>query len=217
MAAFKEVLFPPTISYGSSGGPKFKTDVFTSDSGYEQRNIAWRNVRCEFDVSQGIRKNSQMDQLLAFFMAMRGRAYGFRYKDWTDFRFRGEVCAVGTGESASLQIEKTYSYTQVESGETVTYKRKITKIAWNTIAGVAINGVPHVGWSVNHNTGIITLSGGAPAEGALITIGSGEFHVPCRFDTDHIDITQEHWDASTWPSIPIVEIRDWGEALAEEE
>lgn len=215
MAAFKEVLFPPTISYGSSGGPKFKTDVFTSDSGYEQRNIAWRNVRCEFDVSQGIRKNSDMDTLLAFFMAMRGRAYGFRYKDWTDFMFRGEVCAVGNGEDATLQIEKTYSFAQAESGETVTYKRKITKIAWNSLAGIAINGTPVVGWSVDHNTGKLTLPGGAPAEGAQITIGSGQFHVPCRFDTDHIDITQEHWDASTWPSIPIVEIRDFAEALSE--
>lgn len=215
MAAFREVLFPPTISYGSSGGPKFKTDIFTSDSGYEQRNISWRNVRCEFDVSQGIRKNSDMDELLAFFMAMRGRAYGFRYKDWTDFRFRGDRIAIGDGETRDFQLCRVYRVTQAESGQTWEYKRKITKIVWNTIAGVAVDGVPlGSGWSVNHNNGSMNFSA-APAYGAPITIGAGEFHVPCRFDTDHIDITQEHWDASTWPNIPIIEIRDWTEALAD--
>ena len=46
--AFHEVLFPPNISYGSQGGPKFKTTVFTADSGYEQRNIDWSMTRAEY-------------------------------------------------------------------------------------------------------------------------------------------------------------------------
>jgi TIGR02217 family protein len=222
MAAFHEILFPAEISYGSSGGPRFKTTIFTADSGYEQRNVDWSNQKAEYDVSHGIKNQAQMDELTAFFYARRARAYGFRYKDWNDYSIAAQQIEVGDGTTKDFQIVKTYRSAQTESGEVQVYTRKLTKIAWNTLAGVTVGGVvvtqsadPDTGqkWTLNANTGILTFAN-APAEDAAIVIGSAQFHVPVRFDTDHLDVTQDFWNTASWPNIPLVEVRDWGEALS---
>lgn len=216
MAAFHEILFPEAISYGSSGGPRFKTTIFTADSGYEQRNIDWANQRAEYDASHGIKNADQMEELTNFFYARRGRAYGFRYKDWNDYRLVQEVIAHGDGSTTVFQITKTYASTQAESSETDTYVRKITKPAWGTVAGLTVAGVVKTAptdYAVDYATGKITFVS-PPANGAEIKIGAAEFHVPVRFDTDHLDVTQEFWNTSSWPNIAIIEVRDWGEVFA---
>lgn len=156
---FHEVLFPETISYGSSGGPKFKTTIFTADSGYEQRNVDWRDVRCEYDVAHGIKSREQMDELFAFFMARRGRAYGFRFKDWSDFQIKQQVIGEGDGTTTEFQIVKTYRSAQVESGVAFSYSRDIGKIAWNTVSGVTVDGVvvPSSAYDVDHNLSLIHI------------------------------------------------------------
>ena len=78
-STFVETQFPPDISYGSSGGSGFSTTVFTTEGGWEQRNINWSMTRAEYDVSQGIKSRSDMDVLVQFFMAMKGKAYAFRF------------------------------------------------------------------------------------------------------------------------------------------
>jgi uncharacterized protein (TIGR02217 family) len=211
--SFHEVLFPENISYGSAGGPKFKTTVFTADSGFEQRNIDWANTRAEYDVSHGIKTQAQMDELTAFFYARRGRAYGFRFKDWNDYLLTQEVIAHGDGATTVFQITKTYSSTQAESGETDSYTRKITKPKWASVSGVTVGGVVKTSpthYTVDYNTGLITFVT-APALNAEIKIGSAEFHVPVRFDTDHLDAAHEFWMTQSWNSIALVEVRDWSD------
>lgn len=218
---FHEVLFPAAISYSSTGGPKFKTTIFTADSGFEQRNIDWQNTRAEYDVSHAIKSQVQMDELTNFFYARRGRAYGFRFKDWNDFQIKNQKIAEGDGILSAFQIVKIYSSVQTESSEVDLYTRKIVKINWNTVAGVTVGGVvvtqtPDIvtgqAWSVNYNTGIITFVH-PPDDGDDVVIGAAEFHVPVRFDTDHLDVTQEFWETASWPNISLIEVRDWGEAL----
>lgn len=210
---FHEVLFPEDISYGSGGGPKFKTTIFEADSGYEQRNIGWSKTRAEYDVSQGIKNQDQMDVLTAFFYARWGRAYGFRFKDWNDYKLVQQVIATGDGVTKDFQIIKTYLSGQLESGENYYYVRDIRKVNWGTISGVTvgvsvvINGTDY---TVNENTGVMTFVN-APPNGAEIKIGYGEFHVPVRFDNDQLNATHEFWNTQSWSSIPLVETRDWGE------
>ena len=211
MAAFHEVLFPENISYGSAGGPKFKTTIFVADSGYEQRNVDWSATRAEYDVSQSIKSQAQMDALTQFFFNRKGRAYGFRFKDWNDFQISQQVIGCGDGLTTEFQITKLYTSAQAESGETYYYTRTLTKINWDTISGVTVNSVVKTApgdYTVDHNTGIITFTV-APAYGAQVKIGAGEFHVPVRFDTDHLDAAHEFWETQTWGQIPLVEVRDW--------
>lgn len=139
--SFHEVLFPPEIAYGASGGPKFKTAVFSADSGYEQRTLDWKDVRAEYDVSHTVKNPEQRDALLNFFMARRGMAYGFRFKDWNDYTLRQEVIALGDNVTKTFQVKKRYTSDQ-GAGESWTYDRKITKLAWGTMAGVTVGGVP---------------------------------------------------------------------------
>jgi uncharacterized protein (TIGR02217 family) len=234
-ATFHEVLFPVSISYGSTGGPLFKTTIFTSDSGYEQRNIDWQNVRCEYDAQQGIKTEDQMAELLTFFMARRGRAYGFRYFDWLDNEITDQSLGFGDGTTTTFQLVKAYTNYQPESETTVTYTRTITKPAWDTFSGVMVGGVLKVegtDFSVDYTTGIITFGvapqGPLDVDGALIppgatttvvtpalevVVGDVQFHVPVRFDTDQLDASQDYFNTQSWPSIKMVEVRDWNEAI----
>src|SRR5215472_6880564 len=141
MASFDEVQFPPSISFGATGGPGFSTKVIILSSGYEARNQNWSLARAEYDISTGIKTKADMDAVIAFFYARAGRARGFRFKDWKDYQATSEpVFALGGG---NYQLAKSYV-----SGS-VGYQRLITKPVAGTIS---VSG----GGSVDPTTGIIT-------------------------------------------------------------
>lgn len=208
-----EILFPTDISYSSAGGPRFKTTVFESDSGYEQRNIDWSAVKSNYNVSQAIKSQTQMDALTNFFMVVNGRANWFRFKDWNDFTIEDMEIGVGDGTTVDFQITQTYSWTEPENSVTVSYVRTIVKIAWGSLTEILIDGTPNSDFTIDETTGIITFDT-APALAAVITVVYCEFHVPCRFDTDALEVIQEFWETSSWPHIPIVETRDWGQLFS---
>ena len=137
--AFHDILFPVNIAWGASGGPKFKTAVFTADSGHEQRTLDWKEMRAEYDVSHKVKRDEERDELLDFFMARRGMAYGFRFKDWNDYTLRQEVIGFGDGVSRRFPITKLYTSAQGD-GESWTYSRRISKIEWGSISGVTVGG-----------------------------------------------------------------------------
>ena len=47
------------------------------------------------DVASALKKQAQIDELIAFFRARRGKAYGFRFKDWTDYKATGPAAGDG--------------------------------------------------------------------------------------------------------------------------
>lgn len=199
MQAFHEVQFPPDISYGVTGGPEYSTDVVITGSGYEQRNINWSQARCKYQAAHGVKNENQMKRLLAFFRARRGKAYGFRFKDWLDYTGTGEIIGVGDGTMTTFQLIKTYTddagYTEV---------RKIRKPVAGTVK-VYVDNVRQTTLSVNVATGAITFTT-APLEGVVIT-ADYEFDVPVRFDTDHCPQSIKEWDLYSWDNIPLLEIR----------
>src|SRR4051812_33839942 len=83
---FHEVQFPTGISYGAIGGPGFNTTILPLASGYEKRNQNWERARGEWDVAHGLRTQAELNLLKSFFYARRGRLFGFRFKDWIDYR-----------------------------------------------------------------------------------------------------------------------------------
>ena len=86
MTGFEEMRFPGNIAYGAMGGPEFATTVVATGPGHEKRNVNWSEARCRWDVTSGLKKQAQIDELIAFFRARSGKAYGFRFKDWTTTR-----------------------------------------------------------------------------------------------------------------------------------
>lgn len=204
--AFDEVQFPTTISWGATGGPTFSTTVVTLSTGYEQRNQNWEYARGRWIVGHNLKFDSELQDLIAFFRSRRGKARGFRFKDWADYTLTDEVIGAGDGVEDEYQIIKTYA----DSESINSYERTITKPVDGTIV-VSVDSVTQTettDYTLDHTTGIITFTTGhIPASGKTITV-SGEFDTPARFDTDQMDINLEFYNLSNWAGIPIVELPD---------
>ena len=197
--AFHEIRFPDDIAYGASGGPEFATTIVTMASGFEQRNINWQAARGRWDVASGLKKQAQLDTLLAFFRGRKGRAHGFRFKDWSDFRATGQL--IGTGDGANKTFQLVKNYTSGAGSESRIIKKPVSGTTKIYLNGVQLMS----GWSVSSSTGIVTINT-APGNGVPVT-ADFEFDVPVRFDTDRMAVTIEFFNLHQWSGIPIVEIR----------
>ena len=197
--AFHKVQFPNDIAYGATGGPEFATSVVATASGFEQRNINWSAARGRWDVASSLKTQTQLDTLVAFFRARKGRAHGFRFKDWTDYKATGQALGSGNGAITTFQLIRTYS-----SGG-ATDVRTITKPVSGTVKVYLAGVLQASGWSVNTTTGIITFTT-APGNNVAVS-ADYEFDVPVRFDTDRMAVTIEQINLHQWSGIPIVEIR----------
>lgn len=193
--AFRETpRFPDDISYGVDFGPEFNTIIAINASGDEARNSNWSQARSKGNASHGIRTPAQSLALISFFRVMMGKLHGWRFKDWADFSDGGAgVVALISG--STYQMYKRYT-----SGSS-TYDRKIQKpVSGSTV--VAGGG----SYTVDSTTGIITKNSGAVPTG-----WTGDFDVPCRFDTDQMQMESVTRTGgvllTSWKSIPIIEIR----------
>ncbi|MBP7002257.1 DUF2460 domain-containing protein [Amaricoccus sp.] len=208
--SFHEVRFPAPLSVGSSGGPERRTEIVELRSGFEERNSPWAHSRRRYDAGLGVRSLDDLAEVIAFFEARRGQLYGFRWKDWTDFRSCrpsetprpfDQAIGVGDGTRREFQLTKRYG-----TGEDA-YLRPVTKPVDGTVlvgrAGVAL--AAGQGHSVDHTRGRVLFEA-APAAGAAITAGF-EFDVPVRFDADRIATSLSSFAAGEIPSIPVVEVR----------
>ncbi|MEM8790806.1 MAG: DUF2460 domain-containing protein [Pseudomonadota bacterium] len=206
--SFHDVRFPGAISFGSSGGVERRTEVVTLANGFEERNSPWSQSRRRYDAGLGIQDMNDLDEVLAFFEARRGRLFGFRWKDWLDHRSglpgapvdpTDQVIGTGDGSVSSFQLTKTY-----ESGG-FSAVREITKPIEASVR-VAVGGVEQTpGSGFILNGGLVELSS-APAFGVQVTAGF-EFDVPVRFDTDVIEVNLAAFEAGEIPSVPIIEVR----------
>src|SRR5690606_19495651 len=107
--AFVETPFPTDIAHGSTRRPEYSTDIVITHSGHEQRNINWSQARARYNVAHGVKTQSQLNALIAFFRARKGRADGFRFKDWTDYQAALELIGTGDGGESVFQLKKNYS------------------------------------------------------------------------------------------------------------
>lgn len=198
--AFAEVRFPTDIAFGSTGGPEYSTDIVMLQSGHEQRNINWAESRARYNVAHGVKTKPQLDTLIAFFRARKGRADGFRFKDWTDYHADGEAIGTGDGVTTVFQLKKSYSSGSVV--ETRTIHKPVAGTIVIYIDGVLQNESTYTADTTNGQV----IFNVAPALDAVIT-ADFEFDVPVRFDTDRLSATLDTYGSHSWHDIPLVEIR----------
>lgn len=207
---FHDERFPTKLSLGSIGGPERRTEIVTVASGYEERNSPWKHSRRRFDAGVAMRSLDDMNRVVSFFEARKGRLYGFRWKDWSDFKScepSKEVTPFDQkiinrkNSSKILQLCKNYT-----SGD-YTYCREIHKPVDGSIR-IAIDGVEiflGTDFSVDIKKGIISFQTDVTSK-MKVTAGF-EFDVPVRFDTDRLEMTVAGIQAGEVPNVPVIEVR----------
>jgi uncharacterized protein (TIGR02217 family) len=208
MAFLETPRFPDDISYGSVGGPGYNTSIVVIKSGVESRNVNWVYARHSYDVAYGVKTIDQLEDLIDYFHATAGMAYGFRYKDFADFQstHTGNTVSdtdqtIGTGDDVETDFQLIKTYTKGAYSRV----RNITKPVTGTVV-ISLDDVGQgAGWSVDTTTGIVTFSA-APAAGVVVKAGY-QFDVPVRFDTDELNVNYEAYQQGA-ANVPLIEIRD---------
>jgi uncharacterized protein (TIGR02217 family) len=199
MVSFHEVRFPAYISFKAKGGPEFKTDIVALSSGHEKRNIAWQIGRAKYELNYKDISKKQSDDVLEFFMARRGQAYGFRFKDWNDYEAKNEIIGTGNGVKTQFQLVKNYGE------DAYKYQRKICKPVGSSVLLFVGSTQQSGNFSVNDTNGIITFS--VPPQNNLTIKASFQFDVPVRFNSDFLDTETESFGKNSFKKIELIEIK----------
>jgi len=193
MAFIETPRFPSGISYGSQGGPTFSTTIVTTRSGKTTRNQNWSYPLHVYNVLPGIKTATALEDVREYFYAMAGRANGFRFKDFADWKScaLGDTIAtddqtLGTGDSVETDYQLVKTYTKGALSMTRPIKKPVSGTLVIEVAGSPVTG----GWNLATGTGIITFSTGIPATGEVVKAGYA-FDVPVEFGSDVFSVTTE--------------------------
>jgi len=204
--------YPEKLNYGSRGGPGFSTSIIEVDSGREERTAHWSRAKHRYNVAYGIKSLDDLSELITFYHARLGPAYGFRFKDWLDFssapNHRDTPTMtdqeIGVGDNSETQFQLLKKYT---SGA-VTRTRMITKITGSVL--IALDGITSgIAYTVDNATGLVTFAS-PPGSGVVITAGF-TFDVPVRFgkELDQVlSLAYSTFSTGGIEDVPLVEIVD---------
>lgn len=205
ISGFHDVSFPVPVARGARVTTHRQTDIVTLGSGHEERNTRWKHAKRTYDAGGGVRSLDDLYAVQSFFDARLGQLYAFRFRDPLDHASG----APGTTPQPTDQV--------IGTGDGITRAFQLAKRASDAVSrtirlpvagsvSVAVDGAPTSNISVDLETGELTFDAGAtPAIGAIVTAGF-LFDVPCRFDTDTLDIDLTAFKAGSLPTIPLKEV-----------
>ena len=164
------------IIYATDGGAEYSTDIVTLNSGYEARNQNWVNGRGQWQLGDRVVIQSEATALNTFFRARKGRAIGFRFKDWLDYKDEGlGVLATQSGANAPTSIgvgngTPIYQmYKAYHSGTDYDY-RMIRKPVAGTVA-LQRNGIVTNSYSLDTTTGLCAFIADASSNATAVLPG----------------------------------------------
>jgi uncharacterized protein (TIGR02217 family) len=166
MAFIETPRFPADISYGSSGGPEYRTSIVELLSGYEVRNKDWLHPRARYTITQDVKSPAQMYTLLKFFNSVaHGRFNSFRFKDWADYIVLITEGLLDAGVGSGIPA---YQFYKRYASDSETYDRKIAKLVSGTVtvyrdAAPVTFGAGAGEVALNYNTGLATFVADASA------------------------------------------------------
>jgi len=189
-----DVRLPINVERGTLGGPAFRTSIATLISGKEQRNQEWEVARGTYNISYGINSRADMEEVIAFFHARRGRLRGFRFRDWLDYTVTASPVAAVAGNVLQRQLVRVYD------DEIDPYVRLVTLPVVSTLK-VYVNAVLTTDYDL--------LAGGIlefPADPGVNVVASFEYDIPVRFDIDDLNVRLNTYGEGNIPSIQIIEL-----------
>lgn len=205
MDDFDDVAFPLEIGREASMSAMTSTAIASGAGGHEQRSAEWAEARLRFDAGPGVRSESDLADLVAFFRGRRGPARAFRFRDPFDDRSCAADAVPGPGDQLiGTGDGRTSRFALIKRYGDVT--RRITRPVAATIR-VAVAGAEVTGFALEAG-GVIALDRPPPA-GAAVTAGF-RFDVPVRFAEDRLDIARATFLAGEAPSVPLIEVKEGG-------
>ena len=220
--AYHNELFPVEISYGSSGGPSYRTEVVNLTSGATERTQQYGGAgRYQYNVREGLKKHSQLKALRDFFHARQGNTHSFPYKDWLEYSTAADFVSTPSdtdqtltviADTAGLQYQLSRVYVSTLTPRTRTIVKPVvgtTVVSIDTVSQIYPTWA--IPWSVDTSTGIITFDSN-PSPGAEEVQAGCEYYIPCYFNysggSEALDLTQDIFDTGSVPDIPLVEALD---------
>lgn len=195
--SFLEIRFPESISFESSTILEFNTSIITSKNGNEQRNVNWQYNKMKYNIINGIKTTTELDEIIKLFRNAKGQAYGFRFKDWSDYKATKQQIAIGDNINTKFQLIKTYIISNN------IYTRIITKPVISTVK-LYIDDVEINDFNIDFTTGEIVLS--SPPQENSIIYADFEFDVPVRFNSDILEITMQSIKTGFVKDIMLIEV-----------
>ena len=202
MEPFADVSFPLPIGREASVEAVTSTMIASGAGGREQRNAEWAEARLRFDVGPGVRSETDLARVSAFFRARRVAAQAFRFRDPLDDSSAGMIGEpgpldqpLGMGDGVKTRFPLLKDYEGVP--------RRSTRPVPGTVQ-VAVDGVATSAWTL--------ASGGiefdnAPPAGSAVTAGF-RFDVPVRFAEDRLEVNRATFLAGEAISVPLIEVRE---------
>jgi uncharacterized protein (TIGR02217 family) len=173
--------FPGCPSFGFQFRPRFNTEKIVNAAGRELRFQFWDYPLHDCQVTVGPRKDDEIDEILAFFYAVGGEYYGFRFKNHGEFKTcKPSETPAGTDQpTLAGSVANTYQLIKRYTAGSNVQNRPIYKPVASSLL-IYDGGVPASNYTVNATTGLITFT---VAPSGAVTWG-GEFDVPMRFSGD---------------------------------
>lgn len=168
---YDDVQIPTDISRGAVGGSMKPTRFLQMPSGREQRIKLWSASRKRWSIQYEARTPDMADDLIAFWEARDGGARAFRMKDWSEYTVT-DGALVPDG-SPNVQLIRSYS-----SGSQTRTHNIFAPVSATVV--VKKNGSTFAGWSVDYDTGVVTLpvvitkaiTAITQAASAVVTVGA---------------------------------------------
>jgi len=183
---FIDVRLSEGVGVNFSGGPEWNTLVRQLANGIAMHRGNWAMPHHKFTADYSIVETEGQNEILAAFIACRGRVHSFRFKDWNDYSVEDEAMATGDGTSTPRQLTKTYTF------GTESYVRTILLPIANTVV-ITANGTP-ITVTTNELTGMVTPA--APWPTGQVIRANFEFDVRVRFGGDFVPFNRECRDVA---------------------
>lgn len=220
MTRFVDEYLPAAVpGYPATSSPRWSTDIVRVHSGAEQANQRWAHPLHSYTLPEAVREWETVEALRKHWMAMRGPAHTWPWRDPLDFASvdllapNQEPTVSGTDQQIGISDGATVAYQLVKryTAGAQTYTRNIYLPRTASVL-VTVNGFdpaldsPPLPWTVTRYGGVVTF-GSAPPLGAIIRAGF-LFDVEVRFESDDaLDSVLRTFNAGGFGDLSFVEVR----------
>lgn len=201
--------FPSCPTYGFISEPNYLVKITAREGGFERRQLIWSRPLLKFTgVPFGDQPQEDIEDILDFWHAMHGMAFGFRFRDYTDYKScRLSATPAATDQPLIANVDSPAKYQLVKqyvtkSGRTI-QQREITRPIGSTILVANEAGDLQSDWTLDESTGLVHAGGsftGTPHS------WGGEFDCWSRFDAIFNPAISEHQVMNV--TVQIAQIRE---------